>query len=420
MGCLQIVEPSPKPEGKPPGSVVGYTDKVSYSPGESMKVYLSAEENFDNGLFALYDVLGNEMDLTVAPLTIQVSNNNEPWKNGLGFQESFTYVVPDWLKSGLYFWENSIPVIIKANTQKKITIVYPSNTVNAYTQTAYRSLYSPSTPKVSFLRPQSYEQSYSMDFFKWIAKQPFDFRVIADYDLDYQSEFFDSEILIIPGHNEYWTRKARENFDAFVEKGNHALVLSGNTMWWQVRYENNSLVCYRNKDSDPISDKKLTTYLWNDLSLSYPIINSIGADFDKGGYGLKSDNGWDGYKIVNPASPLLEGVSFARGDILKLPTGEYDGAPIKGFDSNGYPIIDNDVLGFYKIELVGFDLGFRGTQTIGTFFAFQKFPTSGIVINTGSIEWCAKAGIGAADGKIKQITKNMIDKLLNKATVFSQ
>ena len=102
-----------------------------------------------------------------------------------------------------------------------------------------------------------------------------------------------------------------------------------------------------------------------------------------------------------------------------MPTAEYDGAPIKQFDAEGYPTINNDLLGFYKIELIGFDLGFRSIQTVGTFFAFQKSLTSGIIINSGSIEWCSNLGIGAPDGKVMQITKNMIDKLLNNSPVFT-
>lgn len=418
-GCLEIVDTGPRPSGKSPGSVKGYTDKVSYSPGESVHVYISATENFANGTYTLFDILGREVDRVNAPLITQNSIGAEPWKDGLGFTESFLYTVPNGIKSGIYFWERNVPFVVKSEHKSVITMVYPSNTVNAYTETNGRNLYTTSTPIVSFLRPQEIEHCYSLDFFKWMLSQEFDYRVIADCDLDFQHEFFDSQILIIPGHNEYWTRTARENFDLYVDNGGHALVLSGNTMWWQVRYENSALVCYKDKNKDPVYDKKLVTYLWNDYALDYPITKSIGADFDKGGYGLRSDKGWDGYRIVNATSPLLEGIDLKRGEILRLPTGEYDGAPIKSFDSDGYPIIDNEVLGFFRIELIGFDYGFRGTETVGTFFAFQKTQTSGNIINAGSIEWCSSAGIGASNGMVKQITKNMINKLLNNNPIFT-
>ena len=56
-----------------------------------------------------------------------------------------------------------------------------------------------------------------------------------------------AKLLVVIGHSEYWTRTARLNFDRFVDEGCHALVLSGNTMWWQVRYSENKdrMICYK-------------------------------------------------------------------------------------------------------------------------------------------------------------------------------
>jgi hypothetical protein len=230
-----------------------------------------------------------------------------------------------------------------------------------------------------------------------------------------------TKVLVIAGHNEYWTRKARLNFDKHVNDGKHAIVLSGNTMWWQVRYSEtgDQLICYKDAVADPEPDDLLKTTNWYEPSLQYPITSSIGADFNYGGYGIYVDNGWDGYKIVNPQSPLLKGLGFTMGDILSLVSGEYDGAPISYFE-NGIPVLDKDKLGFFKIELIGFDRGSRfGSETIGTFIAFQKTETSGVVVNAGSYSWCSDAGIGGPDGgKIKIITRNAIDLLLTGKSVF--
>jgi hypothetical protein len=52
---------------------------------------------------------------------------------------------------------------------------------------------------------------------------------------------------------------------------------------------------------------------------------------------------------------------------------------------------------------------------------FQKKSTSGKIINTATTNWCAKSGIGGKDGaKIKIITRNMIEMLLNGDNIFSQ
>ena len=168
-------------------------------------------------------------------------------------------------------------------------------------------------------------------------------------------------------------------------------------------------------------DSLFLTIKWTESELAYPIINSIGANFDYGGYGRQA-NGWFGYKIVSSNSPLLEEVNLSNGDILSVSSIEYDGAPLKGFDNDGFPIIDNTILNFHKIELIGFDgaINEAGEEGFGTFIVFQKSATSGIIINTGSMNWCSITGMNGKNRfKIRKITRNMMDKLILGLNVFS-
>lgn len=136
---------------------------------------------------------------------------------------------------------------------------------------------------------------------------------------------------------------------------------------------------------------------------------------------MKIDNGWNSYKIVTPASPLLEGTGLKKGDIINLPSGEYDGAPIKAFDMDGYPILDSNISNFKKMELIGFDKGSRfGKETIGTFIVFKRTGTSGIIINGASYDRCSEKGMGGRhEDMIKRITYNAIEKLLHNKPIFS-
>jgi hypothetical protein len=224
-----------------------------------------------------------------------------------------------------------------------------------------------------------------------------------------------TKLLIVVGHSEYWSREARIAFDRFVDAGGHALILSGNTMWWQIRYSSDGerLVCYKSLSSDPIADPQLKTVQWPTTSLGYPVVSSIGADFTKGGYGLKNDRGWNGMKVVNPLSPIFKGVQISYGDVLEMPTTEYDGAPIASVAPDGSPILDRAALGFYRADLIGYDIGYRFHDTFATWITFQKTPRSGIVINCAATGWCAETGMGGVDrSKLQTITKNMIDLLL--------
>jgi hypothetical protein len=408
-----------------PNFQYGYTDKPSYFAGEKVIAFLQANASVASCRLELFDMNGNVAHSIGAGLFAQSIAPN-PSENGYGFLPTVSFEIPSTIKSGVYLIENKIPVIIKSKAATDLVIVYPSNTANAYENSGGKSLYSPEgrPVKVSFLRPISL-QSNSSVCLKWFEQlNTVTIGYVADIDLDEFSAIEKSKIIVISGHSEYWTRKARENFDRFVNIGGHALILSGNTMWWQVRYSANGheMYCHKEAALDPIADPKLKTINWYEPILEYSIIKSIGADFNRGGYGLKVDEGWDGFKICAPTSPLLQGMNFKRGEVLKLPSGEYDGAPIKAWESDGHPVLDNNELDFHKLELIGFDKGSRvNKETVGTFIVFQKTLTSGIVINTASYDWCSAKGMGGKDSeKIKTITYNSITKLLKGETVFSK
>ena len=401
----------------------GYTSKLSAFPGDSIDLYLNATRLSGNYNLKLYDLSGRQVHsvrIAVFPQTISTSN---PSENGYGYSATTRISVPD-LTSGMYLWENKIPFIIRTRNAS-ITVVYPSNTVNAYSNAGGKSLYgfnsthNAACQKVSFLRPLTI-QRHSEAFLRWMLNQNFkDVGYITDLDMEEYSSVRKAKLLIIPGHSEYWTLQARKNFDRFVHEGKNALILSGNTMWWQVRYNKtmDQLICYKDAEADPIKAEKLKTITWCEPSLRYPIYSSTGTDFQNAGYGLKNDNGWDGYKIMKN-SPLLEGTGLKKGDILKCPSDELDGAPVT-YLGDGRPVLDYMRLSFQKIELVGYDLVSRNKKEgVATWIVYKPTSSAGVVINTASTDWCSKRGIGQ-NRDIEKITSNMIHKLLNNENVFS-
>ena len=395
----------------------GYLDKQSYFPADSACLFVSSTVEFKNGSIGVYNALGTIVAyIKAGKMYHQEPLGDKPYENGFEYSDPIKFSIPE-LKSGVYLIANKIPFIIKSKVATDITIVYPSNTENAYCTSGRRSLYTtPVSKKVSFLRPIPYSTS-SAGFLKWMLKQSYSYNVISDIDLEEYNEL-KGKLIIICGHNEYWTRKARRNFDKFVDQGNSALILSGNTMWWQITYnkEMNQVICYKYQ-GEPTTPDSLKTINWPDKRLKYETITSIGCDFNRGGYGNNGKEGWRGFKVNSPNSPLFAGLGVKRGDIINCPTAEYDGAPLKGFDKYGYPILDEKELGFEKVELLGFDLGFRVTKTVGTATLFMKKTNSGTIVNFPSTDWCTVSNFG--NPQIPQITKNAIDGLLAKRNLFS-
>jgi hypothetical protein len=411
--------------------ITGYTDKTSYVPGEQLNLFLDAAVSNTNYPLGIYDVNQNLVLSAIVSVAHQIPTSFRPWSDGFGFAMTGSIIIPSDFPSGLYLIEKKIAFIVKPVGPADIIVVYPSNTENAYSDSGGRSLYSSSDRpyEVSIHRPIPFPNpsgtlNFSEEGLKWFkAQNDLSLGYVCDYDLEDYNTIGNAKLLILIGHSEYWTKNARKNFDQFIANGHHALILSGNTMWWQVRYssDGSKMICYKDENSDPIQDPLLKTINWNIPSLGYSAISGIGSDFAHGGYGLKIDKGWDGFKIASPNSPLLEGTGLRKGDILRLPSIELDGAILDGFNAEGYPILNRSTNTFYRLELVGFDkASFRDTERIATFIVLQRTSSSGVVVNTGTTDWCSQNGIGGVDqARIKTITRNAIQKLLNGQNVFS-
>ncbi len=392
----------------------GYQDKISYNPNDIIEVFLNGIDNGEVNI-PLYNINDEQVDEVKASIVKQhEEQKNYWWKNGYEYTKTFDYD-PAKLTSGVYYFENSSPFIIK-NPKKKndVLIVYPSNTDNAYNKNGGRSSYTkPKGNILSFKRPVQFHR-FAKPFFEWIMTQSFNCDYICDRDLDDYNNIRDYNIIIIPGHNEYWTRKARRNFDRFIDNGGNAIILSGNTMWWQVRYERDNMVCYKSID-DPMLEDSLKTVIWKNSFLDYSIEKSIGASFVYGGFGVQNDKGWDGYKIIN-GSPLFEETSIRENDILNVPTVEFDSSPL--IKINNRLVLDTSIFKPYKFNLLGYDRVYRKGNKYGTLIVFQKTASSGVIINTGSTNWCSDGFTGKDGDKIKKLTYNFIDFLLKDKPVF--
>jgi len=72
----------------------------------------------------------------------------------------------------------------------------------------------------------------------WLDQNGYGYDVAADYDLHRDPGQLDGyKVLIINGHSEYWSIDAYEGVDRFLRNGGSVIVLSGNTMFWRVSYD---------------------------------------------------------------------------------------------------------------------------------------------------------------------------------------
>jgi hypothetical protein len=418
----------------------GYTDQQSYVAGDRVTLFLNATTP-QRAVVNVYDYTGRTVHQITADLNSQQPLGSAPWETGFGYQESVSFTLPRW-RSGVYLVEGKIPLIVRDSPlksvlkQSDIVVLYPTNTIAAYNTSGGRSMYSEPVPApiVSFHRPSG--DGSNLAFFsatlEWFAgmKLPYTMGYVADIDLEDYSAIDGTKLLVVIGHSEYWTRRARENFDQFVLRGGNVLVLSGNTMWWQVRYsdDKSQMICYK-LVHDPYPERLLHTINWTAKSLEYPTTLSVGTDFPRGGFGTAYPHA-GGFTVVSPTSPVFKGIYIRSGDVITIPTVEYDGAPLLNSPAtSGEPRLDMDALGAYRAEIIGYEYCSgndnetgpgRVAGNVATWLVYQRTASSGIVMNGASTNWCSRTGAFGQDGfRVRQIIVNMIDILVNKLPVFT-
>ncbi len=71
----------------------------------------------------------------------------------------------------------------------------------------------------------------------WLEREGYDYEMIADSDLDRDPDRLGRHrVLIINGHNEYWSTAMYRGLEAFLRRGGRVIVLSGNSLFWRVSY----------------------------------------------------------------------------------------------------------------------------------------------------------------------------------------
>jgi hypothetical protein len=72
----------------------------------------------------------------------------------------------------------------------------------------------------------------------WLEKQGYEFDVYTSLDLHRNPDLLTGyQTLIINGHDEYWSQEMYEGVDQYLSNGGSVAVLSGNTMFWRVTFD---------------------------------------------------------------------------------------------------------------------------------------------------------------------------------------
>jgi hypothetical protein len=296
---------------------------------------------------------------------------------------------------------------------------------------------------------------YERQFVRWAEASGYRLDVAISQDLEQHPEALDGHRLYVSaGHDEYWSWGMREALDGFTNAGGNAAIFSGNTCFWQVRFDDDhrAMTCFKYRaDEDPVvgtADERRVTGPWSDRRVAWPEPSTTGLTFTRGGYsryGLSVPRGSGAYTVWRPDHWAFEGTGLAYGDELgraeaivsyevdgcelairdglPVPTGG-DGAP------DGLEILataparlwsQDEQPSRYAHEpgelehaaMAVFGDGWRDqvhrvTNNHACIGVFSK-PGGGTVFNAGVTDWVY--GLVGHDPDVEGVTRNVLDRL---------
>ncbi len=416
-----------------------YASKVSVVPGERIDFHVSSAPSRTTATFyregPTRQLMGTASDVRGG--TYGCSGK---YATGCNWPVALSYTIPaDW-PSGVYtvdvpranggtmsgiFWVRAD----RPGSTSKVLFLSSVNTYHAYNGYGGGSLYKLAgrvikSTKVSFDRPFvsgiGEFGRWERKFIAWAEANGYPLEYAATYDLAFHPELLDAyDVVIIAGHSEYWSWDMRERIKVFLDHGGRFMNLSGNTMWWQVRFEDNgrTMVAYKAWQKDPLNGQKVTT----DLNMEYPINDTsahiTGLDYYYGGFPGKTRAG---YKTVNAdhwvfnGTGLRENEEFGRGPTLEtsIHDKETDGMPFNcaadGSTIIG-PLSNSGTPGnFAVLGIVPVNDKQKKMRSFGE-MGLYTLRGGGAVFSAGTTGWA----LGLQDPVIDRITRNVLDRFIS-------
>ena len=141
-----------------------------------------------------------------------------------------------------------VPLVVRppAGRRTAILAVAAVNTWQAYNDWGGRSLYGPADAPhtwVSFDRPFSETtqgmRDWELPAVRFLEREGYDLSYVTDVDLDRSPALLlQHRLVLVLGHDEYWTKTVRDAFEHGRDKGTNLAFLGANTGYWQIRYAN--------------------------------------------------------------------------------------------------------------------------------------------------------------------------------------
>jgi hypothetical protein len=211
--------------------------------------------------------------------------------------------------------------------------------------------------------PAGFLDKWEHAFVAWAEERGYPLDYLADADLEHDPDALAGYRLVLAvGHSEYWSWDQRVQVERFVDAGGRLAILSGNTCYWQCRWEDGgrAFIAYKSRaeEDDPVARdplrRHLTTGLWSSPLVGRPEAALTGLSFLFGGYhrfGLCVARGLGGYTVWRDDHWALAGADLYWGDVFG------DGCRLVGYETDGCPLTFGDDGLPYPVARLGVPAG---------------------------------------------------------------
>jgi hypothetical protein len=343
------------------------------------------------------------------------------------------YVFQTQTASGVY--EVTLPsgavaplvVSVSPHVQRsRIAVIVPDFTWQAYNEAGGWSFYVPAGNRaVSINRPLRDIQEYNGPSYNPIAflEQRYgQVDVIAQSDLHHLAGEYDLSryrMVVLYGHDEYWSKELRVEVEGAVKSGTNLLNMSGNTMWFQLDVAasviNRSTYWAWYLNPNELPEEHLTGVSYR--FAGYPYRRALEGPFTESDYQRLLARGFpadipldqalhytDGFRVVDPKSPLMRGTGLRKGDWFgvdsQLAYQEIDGFPMTPDGAPDSVLMTGHVPRSLRMVAEAFTWQGHAAPVV------RKRFGKGKVISLGSIGWVRS--LLADDKAVVKITENAV------------
>lgn len=294
---------------------------------------------------------------------------------------------------------------------------------------------------------------YDRPFSHWLESEGYAVDYFSQHDLHANPDALQGyNVVVIGGHDEYWTWEMRDAMDNFVESGGNLARFGGN-FFWQVRMEDNNRtqICHKVPEWDPLygtDQERYVSSVWEANPIRRPGAETVGLCGLSGTYARmpgaapRSSGAMTVYRPdhwVYDNTDLffadsfggapsyivsfeMDGANFEIRNGLPYPTGR-DGVPkhleilamattagLYETSHTEHPIISSRAGAVLLQEHLDWNIGLTQEEILDTGNVVMGVCSKGKgqIFTVGCSEWVA--GLIKKDVMVEQITRNVINK----------